>query len=634
VPDLRTRIEFSSPTAQTIHTSRFFLSRSGDSVNRFLAFLLIGVFVGVQIVCLSARAEGPTERGASDETTKSAANNATTSGPDAKPNSAPSNAVSPTDRQNLNVLWLLVTGFLVIVMQAGFAMVETGLTRSKNVTHTMTMTVATFALGTLAFFVVGFALMYGGAAGAAIDSHRAAPHEISITVSGREFGLFGFAQFFLAAGAADGALLAVFFSQAVLANVATTIPTGAMAERWKFRAFVYFVLFMAAIVYPVFGNWVWGGGWLAQLNLGRGFVDFAGSSVIHLVGGMAAVAGCRVLGPRIGKYNRDGSLNVLLPHSVPLYMAGTVILAFGWFGLITGRAMFGTDLMVGRVATNALLASAAGATAAMIYMWTLYKKPDPSFICNGLLAGLVAISAPCAFVTPLAAVVIGLVAGVLVVWSVLFLERATRLDDPVGAISVHGINGAWGVLAVGLFADGSYRGVSGLFHGGGQQLVAQTIGLVACIIWTFVTSWVFFRIVGVFVGNRVGPTSELQGLDVPELGVVGYFNEDPAAAKGSTSRAFAEPRAAAAPPPASENRFSIVIEGTDAASVKAIWNELCQPSDRPSDPDFVAVYPLMTLIKGNRFRFRGGEPDDVRSRMERLVIKRLPEKAIRARIEG
>ncbi|HKD37104.1 MAG TPA: hypothetical protein VKB78_09895, partial [Pirellulales bacterium] len=198
---------------------------------------------------------------------------------------------------------------------------------------------------------------------------------------------------------------------------------------------------------------------------------------------------------------------------------------------------------------------------------------------------------------------------------------------------IHGINGAWGVLALGLFADGSYREVTGLFHGGGSQLAAQVIGLVACVVWTFIMCWLFFQIVGIFVGNRVGPTTELQGLDVPELGVVGYFNEDPAAAKGSTSRAFAEPRAAAAPPPASENRFSIVIEGTDAATVKVIWNELCQPSDRPSDPDFVAVYPLMTLIKGNRFRFRGGQPDDVRARMERLVSKRLPEKAIRARIE-
>lgn len=604
-------------------------------MKRPLILLVLGLILAAHFDGAAARAEKPADAGNSAAATKAATSGASNSAADERPEAAALPAAPSAARLNVNVLWLLVTGFLVIAMQAGFAMVETGLTRSKNVTHTMTMTVTTFALGSLAFFAVGFALMYGGGAGELISDHSSPAREISIALGSHDFGLFGFANFFLVSGGADGALLAVFFSQAVLANVATTIPTGAMAERWKFRAFVYFVLFMAAIVYPVFGNWVWGGGWLAKLgpNLGSGFVDFAGSSVIHLVGGMAAVAGCRVLGPRLGKYNRDGSPNVLLPHSVPLYMAGTMILAFGWFALIAGRALVADDLFVGRVAANALLAAAAGAAAAMVYMWTLYKKPDPSFICNGLLAGLVAISAPCAFVTPLAAVVIGLVAGVLVVWSVLFLERATRLDDPVGAISVHGINGAWGVLAVGLFADGSYRGVTGLFHGGGSQLAAQAIGLAACVVWTFVTSWVFFRIIGAVVGNRVGPTTELQGLDVPELGVVGYFNEDPAAAKGSTSRAFAEPRAAIAPPPASENRFSIVIEGTDAATVKAIWNELCQPSDRPSDPDFVAVYPLMTLIKGNRFRFRGGQPDDVRGRMERLVSKRLPEKAIRARIE-
>jgi ammonium transporter, Amt family len=606
-------------------------------VKQFSIFLLLGLavalhFGGGRLCAEKADAGSPAANGATNEI------DARKLDADEKPDAGASLNSVPVDRLTINVLWMLVTGFLVIAMQAGFAMVETGLTRSKNVTHTMTMNLMVYALGVLGFFAFGFALMFGGnGGGGAIGSHALAQREVSISLFRHEWGLFGFAEFFLAAKVVDGGLLALFFSQALVANVAATIPTGAMAERWKFRAFVYFVLFMTAIVYPVFGNWAWGGGWLAQLgtnfSLGRGFVDFAGSSVIHLVGGIAAVAGCRILGPRIGKFNRDGSLNVVLPHSVPLYMAGTLILAFGWFGLTTGRALIANDLIVGRVAANTMLASAAGAVAAMIYMWILYKKPDPSFMCNGLLAGLVAISAPCAFVTPLAATLIGLVAGVLVVWSVLFLERATRLDDPVGAISVHGVNGAWGVLAVGLFADGSYRDVTGLFHGSASQLAAQCIGLVACVAWTFVMSYAFFLVVGRFVGNRVGPTTELQGLDVPELGVVGYFNEDPAAAKSGLGRPAAEPRPAVAPPPASENRFSVVIEGTDASTVKAIWNDLCQPSDRPSDPDFTAVYPLMTLIKGNRFRFRGGQPEDVRIRLERLIGKRLPEKAIRARIE-
>ncbi len=538
-----------------------------------------------------------------------------------------------------NIVWTLVTACLVVAMQAGFAMVETGLTRSKNVTHTMAMSLMAFALGGLGYFAVGFALMWGGSGAAAtpLGSHAVLDAEAAVSLSGHSYGLFGHEGFFLAGKSIDFGLLALFFSQAVLAIVAATIPTGAMAERWKFRSFVYYALFMSAVVYPIFGNWVWGGGWLAalgaNLNLGKGFVDFAGSSVIHMTGGVAALAGCRVLGPRIGKYNRDGSLNVLLPHSVPLYMAGTLILAFGWFGLTAGRAMIGDDLIVGRVLANTLLASSAGAVAAMAYMWNVYSKPDPSFMCNGLLAGLVAISAPCAYVAPWAAVLIGAVAGVLVVWSVLFLERATRFDDPVGAISIHGLNGAWGILAVGLFADGRFGGVTGLFHGDGSQLAAQAIGLVANLIWVFGTTYVFFKIVGAFVGNRVGPTTELQGLDVPELGVVGYFNEDPAAAKGTLSRLVAEPRAATTPPPVNEIRFGIVIDGVEPGLVKAAWNELCQPTDAPADPDFVKVYPLMTLLKGNRFRFRGGNAEEVRTIMERLLAKRLPGKTIRARVE-
>jgi Amt family ammonium transporter len=598
---------------------------------RFLLILLLGValvlHLGGEVFSV------PKAQAADSAKSDATANNAIPAGADSATTVAP-----VSERVAINVLWTLVTAFLVILMQAGFAMVETGLTRSKNVTHTMTMNLMVYALGALAYFAIGFALMFGGCGEAAMLGNGAPLcKEVAISLFGHPIGLFGWKGFFLSGAAADVGLLTLFFSQAVLANVSATIPTGALAERWKFRAFVHCAIIMTAIVYPIFGNWVWGGGWLSQLGtnfgLGQGFKDFAGSSVIHMTGGVAALAGCHILGPRIGKYNRDGSLNVLLPHSVPMYMAGTLILAFGWFGLTAGRAMIGNDLIVGRVATNTMLASAAGAVAAMIYMGILYKKPDPSFMCNGLLAGLVAISAPCAYVSPLAAVVIGLVAGVLVVWSVLFLERATRLDDPVGAISIHGINGAWGVLAVGLFADGSYGQVSGLFYGHGSQLLAQGVGLVANLIWVFGASYLFFKIVGAHVGNRVGPTTELQGLDVPELGVVGYFNEDPAAAKGSLTRQIAEPRAATAPPPLSENRFSVVIEGADAPLVKAAWNDLCQPSDRPSDPDFIALYPLMTLIKGNRFRFRGGNAEDVRSRLERLLTKRLPGKQVRARVE-
>ncbi len=560
--------------------------------------------------------------------------------------------------------WTVGAGLLVLLMQAGFAMVETGLTRSKNVTHTMSMCLMSYGIGVLAYYAVGFALMYGGA----VDP--GAGKQVSLQLFGHDFGIVGRDGFFLAGRAADFGLLAFFMSQAVMTSIAATIPTGALAERWKFRSFVWFSIVVSAIIYPVFGHWVWGGGWLAKLGtnfgLGHGAVDFAGSSVIHMVGGVAAAAGCKALGSRIGKYNRDGSMNVLLAHSVPMYMVGTLLLAVGWFALNAGRAMAGGDLIVGRVAANTLLASAAGAVAAMIYMGFFYRKPDPSFMCNGLLAGLAAISGPCAYVTPTAAVLIGAIAGVLVVTSVLFLERHTRLDDPVGAISVHGVNGAWGILAVGLFADGSYghglngrfwykmadgkltwfdhalqilptdwapRGVAGLFHGDASQLAAQCVSLLANLIWVSLASYVALRAIGALIGNRVGATTEYQGLDIPELGVVGYVTEDPMSPKGGVSRPPAEPRAAVAPPLAAQMRFGVSIEGADAAAVKAAWNELCQPTEGSVDPDFAAVYPNMTLLKGARFRFSGGEPEDIRGRLERLLNRRLPNRSIRAKLE-
>jgi hypothetical protein len=339
-----------------------------------------------------------------------------------------------------------------------------------------------------------------------------------------------------------------------------------------------------------------------------------------------------------------------------------LILAFGWFGFTGGHCVAG-DLNVGRVATNTALASAGGAVASMLYLWRLYKKPDPSFICNGLLAGLVAISAPCAFVTPTAAVFIGLVAGVLVVGSVLFIERVLKLDDPVGAISVHGVNGAWGILALGLFADGTYgqgwndahwyrlpggvlkwfaekpaslptgateQGVTGLFYGSASQLLAECIGMASVLIWIGLASFVLFFLIERLIGNRVSMATEMQGLDIPELGVLGYVNEDPK----QTARSHApivEPRRAVAPKigPA---QFSIIIEGAEVAQLQAVWSALCQPSDGPADGDFLAIYPQFTTLKGNHFRFREGDPEELRVRLERLLNSRLTGRTIFARI--
>jgi len=320
----------------------------------------------------------------------------------------------------------------------------------------------------------------------------------------------------------------------VFMDTAATIPTGTMAERWKFSSFVIFGFFISMLTYPIFANWVWGGGWLSQLGknfgLGHGYIDFAGSSVVHMVGGVTALAGGLVLGPRLGKYTKDGKPNPIPGHNIPMAILGCFILAFGWFGFNAGSTLAGADLRIGVIATNTMLASAAGAIFAMLYTWVRFGKPDPSMAANGLLAGLVAITAPCAFVNSVSAFLIGAVAGVLLCLSVLFVERTLKVDDPVGAISVHGVNGAWGVLSLGLFADGAYgdgfNGVAGtvrgLLYGDGGQLVAQVIGPVANVVFIFVASWIFFKVLDALMGIRVSPEVEIQGLDIPEMGIEGY----------------------------------------------------------------------------------------------------------------
>jgi Amt family ammonium transporter len=287
-------------------------------------------------------------------------------------------------------------------------------------------------------------------------------------------------------------------------------------------------------VYPIYGNWVWGGGWLATMGvnfgLGHGHVDFAGSSVVHLVGGVSALAGAIVLGPRLGKYNKDGSANAIPGHNIPMAIVGTFILAFGWFGFNAGSSLAGNDLRIAMAATNTMLASASGALIATLYMWWKYGKPDPSMMANGMLAGLVAITAPCAFVNAPIAILIGAVAGFLVVVAVFFIDQKLRIDDPVGAVAVHGVNGFWGVLSLGLFADGSYGDgwngvpgtVRGLFYGDPGQLVAQLIGIAACIAFVFPVMYLFFKLSDKVIPMRVSAKDEHEGLDLPEMGIKGY----------------------------------------------------------------------------------------------------------------
>jgi|WetSurMetagenome_2_1015567.scaffolds.fasta_scaffold32707_3 ammonium transporter, Amt family len=436
----------------------------------------------------------------------------------------------------INMIWTLLTGFLVMFMQAGFAMVETGLTRAKNVSHTMAMNFMIYPLGMLGFYVCGFAIMFGGmGALGTLGGYGGLNHEVSIDLFGKTFGLFGGKGFFLAGTSYDVGIFCLFLFQMVFMDTTATIPTGAMAERWKFSSFMIYGVCVGTFIYPLFGNWVWGGGWLSQLGvnfgLGHGHVDFAGSSVVHLTGGVLALVGAKILGPRIGKFNRDGSANAIPGHNIPMAIIGTFILAFGWFGFNPGSSLAGTDFRIAVAAVNTMLASATGALAATLWMWFFRsKKPDPSMMCNGMLAGLVAITAPCAFVNAGCASLIGLVSGILVVEAVYFVERRLKLDDPVGAISVHGVNGAWGCLALGLFADGTYGDgwngvpgtVAGLFYGNGSQFVAECIGVMSNFVFVGAMGYLVFKGTKVLFGDRPSANAELNGLDIPEMGVAGY----------------------------------------------------------------------------------------------------------------
>jgi Amt family ammonium transporter len=340
-------------------------------------------------------------------------------------------------------------------------------------------------------------------------------------------------------GTYDVAVMVVFLFQMVFMDTTTTIVTGTCCERWKYSAFMVSTMFLGAFTYPIFANWAWGGGWLAMLGanfgLGHGYADFAGSGVVHSVGGMTALACALILGPRIGKYTRDGKPNAIPGHDIMWVLCGCFILAFGWFGFNPGStlALSGNGgLRAASVAVNTMLAGMTGSFGGILYMWIRYGKPDASMSGNAFLAGLVAITAPSGFVNPVAAAIIGLIAGVLVCVSCEFVERVLMVDDPVGAISVHGTNGIWGVIATGLFADGrsnyggSWNGVAGnvtgLFYGDAGQLVAQFMGVATLLGFVFVLSFVVNLFVDWFVGQRVSAKSELMGLDLPEMGAVAY----------------------------------------------------------------------------------------------------------------
>ena len=399
----------------------------------------------------------------------------------------------------LDTLWVLIAAFLVFFMQAGFGMVEAGLIRAKNAGNILMKNMLDFCTASIGFFIFGYALMFGGSE-----------------------PLFGTKGWFLigAESPTPLPLYAFWMFQAAFCGAAATIVAGGMAERMKFVAYLMYSFVISALVYPIVGHWVWGGGWLSGLD----FHDFAGSTVVHATGGFAALVGTILLKPRTGKFNADGSPNFITGHNMPLVSLGVFILWFGWFGFNPGSALgIGDPELVGRIVINTNLAAAAGAITAMFTAWTKFGKPDLALTLNGALAGLVAITAPCAVVTPGAAIYIGGIAGILCVFGVRWLDRL-QIDDPVGAVPVHGLNGVWGTLAVGLFGQAALGAPNdGLFYGGAfTQLGIQALGALSVVVFVMAAMWLVFKTIDALVGLRVSEVEELRGLDIGEHGMESY----------------------------------------------------------------------------------------------------------------
>ncbi len=414
--------------------------------------------------------------------------------PDALPTANSNKAAIELVQTHANFLWTLIAAALVFFMQAGFAMVEAGFTRAKNAINIMMKNMMDFSIGSMVFWAVGFGIMFG-----------ASPN-----------GLYGTSDFFLSGWKGpdgDQWILAFWMFQVVFAGTAATIVSGAMAERTKFSAYLIYSFFICGLIYPVFGSWAWGsllngGGWLEKL----GFIDFAGSTVVHSVGAWCALAGALILGPRSGKYGPRGEVRAIPGHNIPLAALGVFILWLGWFGFNPGSTTT-ADTSIAMIFVNTNQAAAAGALSAMALSWVLFKKPEIGMTLNGALAGLVAITAGCANVSPSSSVLIGLIAGALVVLSVLFIDHKLKIDDPVGAVSVHGVCGAWGTLAAGIFNMG---GTSA------KIITTQLIGIGACFAWAFGTALILFKLTDMIAGLRVSPEEEMEGLDIVEHGGHAY----------------------------------------------------------------------------------------------------------------
>jgi Amt family ammonium transporter len=420
---------------------------------------------------------------------------------------------------HLDIVWVLFATVLVFLMQAGFAMLEAGATRAKNAANIIMKNMMDISIGSLVFWMVGFGFMFGA----------------------NESGWIGTSNFFLSDidPATDQGMFdfSFFIFQTVFAATAATIISGAVSERTKFAAYLIYTVAVTAFIYPVFGSWVWGGGWLSQLG-DNGFMDFAGSTVVHSVGGWAALAGAIVVGPRLGKFTAAGKPVAIPGHSITLAALGVFILWFGWFGFNAGSTVSGSDTSIAIIAVTTLLAAAAGAIGSMSLSYLLWKRFDASMTLNGVIGGLVAITAGTANMSPAMAVLTGLIGGFVVVGAVIMLERKMKVDDPVGAIAVHGFAGAWGTIAVGLFASATYGGVDGLFFGGGAgQLGVQVVGVLAAFAFVFPTSFVVFMAIDMTLGMRASDEDQIRGLDISEHEAAGYPDFAPALPLASSTAA-------------------------------------------------------------------------------------------------
>ncbi len=409
---------------------------------------------------------------------------------------------------SVNFAWTLLSAFLVFNMQAGFTFLGAGFVQKKNALNYLAMSFMDFCIGALIFWLFGFALMFGGS--------KLTPG----LLEGNRF--IGYSGFLLLGDSYDVHTSVLWMFQIMFAATACTIVTGAVAERFKFHAHIIYSMFLCGVMYPVFGHWMWGKGWLEMLPFGVGARDFAGSGVVHGMGGLVAFIAAWLIGPRYGKYNPDGSANVIHGHNLVYIVIGTLILIFGWFGFNAGSTLAVTDLRVSVIAVNTLLSAAAGAVTLIYLSYFMTKKSDIIMACNGALAGCVAITASGAYVPHWAAIVIGLIASLITRLSLYFIENKLKIDDPVGAISVHGANGLWGLLSVGIFSDGTYGGVRGVIVGSYWQLLSQFIACVTLIAWCFGMAFLFFFVLKRLLGLRVPVNIERSGIDTYEHGTSCY----------------------------------------------------------------------------------------------------------------